>query len=72
MAYSNSRVKVGAYANSDFSYIVKVSGSAVFSGKFCVDSYGSYELDITEILKPYVHAEEITSLASGNGPSSAP
>ena len=73
MAYTNSRVKVRAtYAANDFSYTVYVSSSAVFSGKFCVDSYGSYELDITEILKPYVHAEEITSLASGSGPSSAP
>lgn len=70
MAYSNTRVKVNFTASSDFSYTVKVGGTSVFSGVHCVDSYTAGGLDITEILKPYVHANEITSLSSGGGPSS--
>lgn len=72
MAYGNTRTKVQFYAVSDFSYTVAVSSATVFSGTFCVASGNTHEVDITEILKPYVHAEELLSLTSGNGPSSAP
>lgn len=71
MAYSNSRIKVGITTGSDVSYLVQVNGSTVFSGVFCCDSYGAHQIDITEILRPYVHPNEITSLASGSGPTSA-
>ena len=72
MALSNAPVTFSTTVVSDMSYIVAVSGVAAFSGKFIAPSYGTYEVDITEILKPYVHAEEITNLASGSGPTSAP
>lgn len=71
MAFTNSRTKVYATASSDFSYVVYANGASVFSGKFCVDSYGMYDIDITEILRPYVHAEEISNLSGGSGPTPA-
>jgi len=71
MAFTNSRIKVSASASNDFSYMVSVNGSSVFNGTFCVDSAGTHEIDITEILVPYVHASEITGLSSGSGPTNA-
>ena len=71
MAYSNSRVTFSTYTTSGITYSVYVSGSAVFNGRFDTDTSGTYKVDITEILKPYVHAEELTSLTSGSGPTSA-
>lgn len=74
MAYTNTRTKVSfATYGSYFSYYVFVSSASVFSGKYNVASgISNMDVDITDILKPYVHAEEITSLTSGSGPTSAP
>ena len=70
MAYSNAPVTFSTYTVSELTYSVFVSGSSVFTGKFIAPSYGNYEVDITEILKPYVHAEELTNLNAGSGPTS--
>lgn len=71
MAYSNTRIKFNAAASNDFSFTVLVNGVSVFNGNYCVDSGGTFPIDITEILVPYVHANEISSLSSGSGPTSA-
>lgn len=73
MALSNGRIRAIITTTSDTSYTVKVGGVSVFSGKACYQSGmgGFISVDITEILKPYVHAEEITSLTAGAGPASA-
>ena len=70
MAYSNSRIKATFVGGSQFTYSVYVSGSQVFTGRYNqVSVPGTSIVDITEILIPYVHAEELTNLASGSGPT---
>lgn len=72
MALSNGRVTAFINTTSDAAYTVKVNGTTVFSGKACYPGSGvGMGIDITEILKPYVHADEITSLSAGLGPTSA-
>lgn len=70
MALSNTRITTVFTGMDDTDYYVYVDGVSTFTGRFCMDSYNTYDVDITDILKPYVHAEEITDLTSGSGPAS--